>query len=192
MGCFRAFTAPLWMLFAGDALLLFCSVFYMAWWLICFRPGSPGLSSGWALLALAFATGLPALVLLALSVSALNAASGGGLSGPILLGALALYLILLLVTKAAFHRPVTSELLIMLVWAAAQLCAVAALRGAGRFGPGRTAALAVLVGLATAADVVCYVLYYRLDAQASYWDGLVPLASDAAVMAVFLGVLAFS
>ena len=69
---------------------------------------------------------------------------------------------------------------------------IAVLRGTGRFGTPSAATMTALVGIAAVAGVICYVLYYRLDEVARYWDGMAPLATDAFVMAVFLGVLAFS
>jgi hypothetical protein len=110
----------------------------------------------------------------------------------ILLGGAALFFVMLPVTVIAFHRAVTSELLIIHVWAALELSAVAVLYGTGRFGAGRAVALAALVGIATIAGLICYVLYYRLDETAGYRIGMVPLIADAFVAAVFLGVLAVS
>ena len=80
----------------------------------------------------------------------------------------------------------------MVLWAALELSVVNVLYGTGRFGVGRTTVMAALIGIATVAGLICYVLYYRLDGTASYIDGMIPLSSDAAVMLVFLGVLAFA
>ena len=109
-----------------------------------------------------------------------------------MLGAAARFFVLLAVTSIAFHRPLTSELLIIQVWAAIELCAIAALYTADRFGPGRAATIAALVAIATVVGMACYVLYYRLDEAAAYRAGMAPLAVDAVVMAVFLAVMAFS
>ena len=89
-----------------------------------------------------------------------------------------------------FHRQVTSELIIILIWAALEFSAIAVLYGTGRFGLGGAVTMAVLVGIATIVGVICYVLYYRLEGMSSYRVGMVPLATDAFVMAVFLGMLA--
>ena len=80
----------------------------------------------------------------------------------------------------------------MHIWAALELSAVTVLYGTGRFGMRNAVILAALVGIATVAGLICYILYYRLDVTASYWVGMVPLIADAFVMAVFLSVLALS
>lgn len=193
MEFFHNFTAPLWELFAGNALLLLCSICYLIWWVIAFRPDSGGGAGGGGIfLAFAFLTGISAMILMSASIRTLSKDSKALSVTFILLGAAFLYVILLLITALVFHRQVTSELLIIHVWAAVELCTIWVLYGTGRFAIGRTAVLATLVGLATVASLICYLLYYRLDGIASYRNGMVPLGTDAVVMAVILGVLAVS
>jgi hypothetical protein len=192
MTCFRDFTAPLWEIFAGNLLLLFCTLFYLAWWVVSYRPNSSGGPAGGFYLTAAFITGVAAIALMSGGINALSRGSKGLPVMYILLGVAALFFVLLLVTAVTFHRIVTSELILMHVWAALELCAVAVLYGAGRLGAGRAGTLAALVGIATVAGLICYVLYYRLDETASYRAGMVPLSTDAFVMAVFLVLLAVS
>ena len=192
MTCFHNFTAPLWEIFAGNLLLLFCSLFYLVWWVVSFRPNSSGGSAGVFYITAAFITGVAAIALMSGGINSLSQDSKSLPVRFILLGSAALFLVLLLVTAIAFHRIVTSELIIIHIWAALELSVVAVLYGTGCFGPGRAATLAALVGIATVIGLICYVLYYRLDGTASYWNGMVPLMMDAFVMAVFLGVLAVS
>lgn len=192
MNCFHQFTAPLWELFTGNLLLFGCSLFYLAWWLVSFRPGVSKSAGGAVFLAFAFLCGIAAVLLLGLGLNSLSGVSKGLPVRYIFIGAFVLYFILLAVTAFCFQRQVTSELLLMLLWAALELAIVAVLTGTGRFGAGRAAVMTALIALATAAGLVCYVLYYRLSGLPSYWDGMVPLISDAAVMAVFSGVLALS
>jgi len=189
---FRNFTPPLWKMFAGNFLLLLCSLFYLAWWAVSFRPNQPGGSSGGLWLAAAFITGIAGLGLMSAGIGSLSRDSGSRLVMNIVLGAAAVFFVLLAVTSIAFHRPLTSELLIIHVWAAIELCAIAALYTADRFGPGRATTIAALVAIATVVGMACYVLYYRLDEAAAYRAGMAPLAVDAVVMAVFLAVMAFS
>jgi hypothetical protein len=192
MSCFHNFTAPLWELFSGNLLFLFCSLFYLVWWIVAFRPNSSGGSSGGVFIMFAFITGIAALVLMSVGVNALARDSKALPVRFILLGAVALYLILLPVTAVVFHRQVTSELIIMLIWAALELSVITVLYGTGRFGVGRTALAVTIVCIATVIGLICYLLYYRLDGASNYIDGMIPLATDAVVMAAFLGILAFS
>ena len=194
---FRSFNAPLWDIFAGSLLLLFCSLCYLAWWFVSFNPNSSnpnssGGSAGMFYLVAAFITGVAAIALTSNGIKWLSQDSKGLPVRFILLGSAAVFLILLLVTAIAFHRPMTSEFLIIHIWTALELSMVAVLYGTGHFGLGRVAILTALVGIAFVASLICYTLYYRLDGTARYWDGMIPLIMDAFVMSVFLGVLAVS
>ncbi len=190
MTFFRDFSLPLWEMFAGNLLLLACSLCYLAWWAVSFRPGSPGGTPGTIYIAAAFITGCAGILLMSGGINTLSDDSKGVPVRYVLVGGVALFIVMLLVTSIAFHRIVTSELMIIHVWAVLELSAVAVLYGTGRFGPGRMMAMAVLLGTATLAGLICYVLYYRLDEITRYHVGMVPLAADAFVMALFLSLLA--
>lgn len=194
MTCFSNFVGPLRGIFVGNLLLLFCSVFYLAWWIISFRPNSSGglvsvLISMFFITA-ASITGVVAIVWMSGGINTLSQDSNSMPVGLILLGGAVLMFVVLLVTTFVFHRTATLELILINGWAVLELSAVAVLYGTGHFGPGRAVILALLVGIATIVGLICYVLYYRLDKTASYWIGMIPLIMDAFVMAVFLGMLA--
>ena len=192
MTCFRNFNVSLWQVFTGNLLLLCCVLFYLAWWVVTFRPHSSGGSGGALYIAIAFITGIAAIALLSSGISSLSQDSKGLPIRFVLVGVAVLFVAALFVTTIGFHRIVTSELMIIFIWAALQLSAVVVLYGTGRFGPGRAATLFALIGIATAASLVCYVLYYRLGAVAGYQVGMAPLSMAAVVMAVFLAILAVS
>ena len=86
----------------------------------------------------------------------------------------------------------TSELLLITIWAALEWSAIAALQGSGRFSLGPVLTLAALVALATIIGMVCYILHYHLDETSRFWNGLIPLIAPAGVVAVFLAVQALS
>lgn len=186
MELFHDFTAPIWEIFYGNLLLFLCSMFYLIWWTVTFRPGAGGGTFGTLCLVAACVSGIAAIALASSGIGALAPDSKGVPVRYLVAGGAVLYLALLAVTVLAFRRAATSELLIMQIWAVLELSAVSVLYGTGRFPAGIAAALAILVAIASVAGLVCYVLYYRLDAAAGYRDGMVPLITDAAVMAVFL------
>lgn len=192
MMLFRNYNTPLWEIFTGNLLLLFCCIFYLAWWVVTFRPDSIGGSVGVFYIVVAFITGVIAIVLMSSGISSLSQSSESIPVRFILLGAVALFIVLVLVTTLVFHRIVTSELIIILIWAALELAVITVLFGTGRFGSGSAVTLAVLAGIATVVSLICYVLYYRLDEATSYWIGMVPLSTAGLVIAVILGVLAIS
>jgi hypothetical protein len=193
---FRNFTTPLRGIFAGNLLLLVCSLLYLVWWAISFRQNSSGglagVLAGVFCITAAFISGVAAIVLMSGGFYSLSQDSKSLPVRFILLGGAILLLVLLLVTVIAFHRIVTLELIIIHIWAALELSAVSVLYGIGRFGLGRAVTLAALVGIATVVALICYILYYRLNGTASYLAGMIPLIVDGFVMAFFLGVLAVS
>ncbi len=193
MTCFRDFTVPLWEIFGGNSLMFATIVFYIAWWTVSFRPNGDGQTAGAVFfIAVAFFAGMAAITIMSLGIKSLSQVGKGFPVMYILLGAVAFYIILLAVTIIAFRRVVTSELLLITAWAALELAAIAVLQGSGRFGMGQVLTLAALVGLATGAGLVCYILHYHLDETLRFWNGLIPLIVNEGVVMVFLAVLALS
>lgn len=192
MKCFHNFTPSLWEIFSGNLLLFICSVFYLVWWVVSFRTNSSGGSADLFCIMAALISGFVAIVLLAAGIHSLSHHSDSLPVRFILIGIAVLFIVLLMVTTSVFHRPPTSELMIIHIWTALELSAVIVLYGTGRWGSGRTAILTILVAITAIAGLICYMLYYHLTGMQSYWDGMIPLIMDAFVMAVFLGVLAVS
>jgi hypothetical protein len=193
MTLFRSFTIPLWLMFAGELLLLICSFFYLAWWIILFRPNSAGGGpiSSFCMTA-AVITGITAIALISFSAVSLSGDSKGVPVSCILAGGVVLLLILLPVTSVIFRRQVTSELFIIFIWTILELCAIAVLYGTNRFETGFTIVFTILVAAAFITGMICYMLYYNLDEKAGYYTGMIPLIADVAVMAVFLVGLSVS
>lgn len=189
---FRNFNATLWGIFAGNLLLLICCLFYLAWWVVTFRPNASVGAAGVLFIGVAFITGVGAIALLSWGISSLSQNSESTPVWLILVGVAVLFVVLLLVTTSVFQRPVTSELLIIHFWLGLELSVIIVLYGTGRFGLGTGVSLAVLVGIATVVSLICYVLYYRLDETISYWVGMVPLSAAGLVIAIFLSVLMVS
>ncbi len=191
MNYFHNFTASIWELFIGNLLLLFCTLFYLAWWVVSYRPGSSGISaSSGFYLTVAFITGIAAIVLMSYSINSLSPDSDSLSVKYIAISVGVLFFIMLAITSIIFHRRMTSELMLIHVWTALELSAVITLYGIRRFGVGRTAILSILIGIAYIVGLICYVLYYRLNDTASYWNGMIPLITDAFAVAVFLALMA--
>jgi len=189
MTLFRNFTIPLWEIFIGNLLMLVTIIFYIAWWTASFRADQDSNNAAGLFIAIVLLAGMASIIVLFLGINGLPHAGKGFSWIYILLGAVIFYIIILEVTKIAFERPVTAELLLIIVWAAIELSAIAVLHGCGRFGMGQALTLAVLVILAVATGLVCYILYYRLDESSRLWTGLIPLLADAGVVTVFLAVM---
>ena len=171
----------------GHAALAVCAALYLAWWWTFFNPALPkatgalyAMGVGFILGAVAF--GIAAVVLLAMGL--------GALAGAPQVGGAAAYAALAFVTVRFFGRSVTTELLLFVLWAALELAVLNALMGAGMLFGGAFWLLAGVVALVTAANLVCYVLYFRLPPVPSFIDGAAPLAVVGVLSAVLAVVIA--
>jgi hypothetical protein len=193
MHVFRNFSVQDWLLFSGNLCMFVTSLLYIGWWTVAFRPGAAcPRSVSAALLAAALVVGCAAIVLFVCGIRIPTDVRPAVSSGKILIAALILYAVLLAVSQVLFHRPVTSELFIILLWAAGELCALSVLNTTGRFGIPVTVVLKLLVFAAAFGGFICYLRYYHLDGEASFIDGLIPLVSVAAVVGIFLVVHALA
>lgn len=160
----------------SNLLLIFCCAFYLAWWLLAFRPtgGIRGMKTGWLLLP-ALAAGLAAVIL---AIQGIRSAPAGAVLIPsrlLLWGGIALYVILLAVTRLLWKRPVTTELLLIVGWTILALSEISTLYGTDRFPHGLSLFFAAAIGIAALISLVCYILYYNLGNRAGYFDGMIPL-----------------
>lgn len=162
----------------GHALMAACCALYLAWWAIFFWPKVQGGEATGPLRVVGMVAILGAVVCGVMGAtqvcggSAVLACGRGGLF--FVLGAVALYVALLLVTTKLFDRQPTTELVLFVAWLGMELFCSYAL---GTIDTGGMAILlGVLAGVGFAVSLVCYVLYYRLSPLPSFVDGCIPLA----------------
>jgi hypothetical protein len=177
------------MIVIGELLLVVCSLCYLIWWTITFRPSVRTPPGGGLFLAGAVIGGLCGLVLMAVGIAALlpkasSPALVATIVGGVLVGALLLY-----VTSNVAHRPVTTELPLIVVWATVQLAAGITLRTAGVLRAPAASAWIVATAIATLVGLACYLIFYRLDPIPAYWIGMVPLAVDGVVAATLAAIV---
>lgn len=99
----------------------------------------------------------------------------------LLIGGIAAYLLLFVITLLLLRRPVTSELFLIIGWAILALAEINVFYGTGRFLDHTAAIFIAVIAAAAIISLICYVLYYRLDSRAGYLDGMVPLLLAAVV-----------
>lgn len=177
------------MIVIGEVLLVVCSLCYLVWWTVAFRPSARTPPGGGLFLTGAVLGGLGGLVLLAVGIAALlpqasSAALRATIVGGVVVGALLLYL-----TSSVAHRPVTTELPLIVVWATVQLAAGITLWTAGVLRAPASSAWIVATAIATLVGLVCYLIFYRLDPIPAYWIGMVPLAVDGVVAAILAAIV---
>lgn len=171
----------------GHIALAVCAALYLIWWVIFFRPGASSTPAAVKGLGVAFIIG--AVVAGLYAVFQICGVVGDlPLSVPVFVivcvGVVA-YFILLAVTLGVCKRPVTTELVLIVGWVVLEAITLDALAAAGALGSGAVCALGIVVGVAAAAALVCYVLYYGLPMPASFFDGAGPLAAVLVVSVVF-------
>ena len=180
----RKMANPLKILILGNWLMAVCGGFYLAWWLIAFRPPKPRSAPVCVLLlTLAFLAGIAGFYFCARTLTTPPVKMLPGIRNlHITLGGIAAYVALLAVSVLAFHRMVTSELLIITAWAVLELCVVNTLYRCENLARGAAVRLSALILAAALVSLVCYLLYYRLPYTAGYIDGCIPLVLAIAVI----------
>ncbi len=175
----------------GEVLLILCSLCYLVWWSIAFAPPVKTAHSGGGLfLAGAALGGLGGIALLIVGIVTLTGRSSGLPAGGVALGGLVAGAVLIAVTAGPLHRPVTTELPLIVIWATVQLATCAALTTSGHLAGAATFTWVAASVVATVVGVICYLLFYRLDPVPAYWVGMVPLAVDGLVAAVLAVLVA--
>ena len=171
----------------GNWLMVICSIFYLAWWLIVFKPPAPkGSLVGNILLILAFASGISGLffTIREMAVPTVEM-QNKGINGVLIIACgIVLYMAMLAVTRIVFHRQVTSELFIITGWVVLEAAICNYMYALGAFSVKEAAILAVVVLVAGIISLICYVLYYELPYVKGYIDGCLPLVLVMIVMSI--------
>ena len=177
---------------AGQILLAVCCGFYIPWWFMVFRPGQPhNWMAGRAgiLLLLTFLAGLAGLVLTLWGDSGVGADRALFSGNKVMALGIAICFLMMIFTSTVFHRPVTTELLLITGWAVLELVTVNKLYGTEIFERPLAIVLCALIAAAFIVNMVLYIAYYRLDAWNAYRLAAVPLAVDGVYMAALAAVI---
>jgi hypothetical protein len=169
-------------IFIGNILIVGCCVFYLAWWLLAFKPTGAitGMRTGWLLIP-ACVFGLIGVLTALRGIRTFAPAQQLFPGGVALWGGVAAYIVLLIVTVLLLHRPVTTELFLIVGWAVLALSEMNALFGSGLFSHKLSVGFVITILAASAVSLVCYIIYYQLDSKASFITGMVPLLMTALV-----------
>lgn len=169
----------------GDILLAGCCVFYLLWWILAFNPAGAvrGMRSGWLLIP-ALVLGIASVILIIRGAGRADTAGSFFSAGTVFIAGAFSYAALLLVTRFAFHRQVTTELFLIVGWTALAFLEVNALCGLGLITRNGTVCLFAAAVIAAVVSMICYLLYYDLADWAGYVDGMIPLCLAGVFMAV--------
>ncbi len=173
---FSHFDLQIKQILTGNILLIICCAFYLAWWIMAFKPTGAvkGMRSGWLLLP-AVIFGVATILQIVRGSSAADRQSVLFSQTAVLIGGVIVYIVLLAATRLLLNRQVTTELFLIVGWTVLMFLEMNALFAQGQYS--RTAAIVMLVVtvFAAAVSLVCYLLYYNLDSMRGYVDGMVPL-----------------
>lgn len=180
------------LIFAGQLLLALCCGIYIPWWFKVFKPGQPHdwvAGGAGAMLLMTFLSGLAGFVLTTMGNSRAESTRDFFPGFHPLMAGVILYFAMMALTVAAFHRPVTTELFLITGWLVLEVVTVNALYGTERFGHGMAVGAIAVETAVFAANMILYVLYYRVDQWLAYRLAAVPLALDGVVMLAIAGMM---
>lgn len=167
----------------GAQLIAACCGFYLVWWCVAFRPektAHPAMET--ILFLLAAGSGIYGLVQMLHGITGAELTRRIFAGGVVPVCAIIVYIAMVFIMSHFFHRQLTTELLLIIGWAALMLSAVNALYGTGTFATAATAVFITITVLATVISLICYIKYYALKAWPAYYDGMVPLIMAGIVM----------
>jgi hypothetical protein len=180
------------MIVIGELLLVVCSLCYLVWWTITYRPWARDPTGGGFFLAGAVLGGLGGPVLLVVGIAALLPKASSRAVGATIVGGMLVGALLFFVTSSIAHRRITTELALIIVWATLQLAVGITLLTAGALRAPAASAWIVATAIATLVALACYLIFYRLDPIPAYWIGMVPLAVDGVVAATLAAIVALA
>ena len=171
----------------GQALLIICCVFYLLWWYRGYRPGTVVNRMGGingVLLAITAVFGISGIAC-CLMPSSDNLKTK---IDPMLIvvAGIAAYIVLLLVTRLLFHRPVTTELFLIVGWCMLEMTVINRLNALGSLEGSRFVIMCAVTAAAVIASLVLYVLYYRMEEMRAFYAAMVPLVTEAAAMGILV------
>ncbi|MBR6472422.1 MAG: hypothetical protein IKS99_01665, partial [Firmicutes bacterium] len=159
----------------------------MIWWYRCYRPGEAvnrvGGANGIILLSTA-AFGIAGVVLSLTRVPIIRSPKIESVW--ILTAGIAGYAILLLLTRFAFNRIVTTELILIVGWAMLETAVICNLNaGGGLTGRGFTF-MCTVIAIAFIISVILYVAYYRMEEMRAFYAAMVPLILAGLSMGILI------
>lgn len=179
---------------SGQILLVVCSIIYIVWWAISFRPGQQVNRAGGFRGILLLITAVSGMAGVYLSVKGLNSlpTAGEKLNGlGICLSGVILYFAAMVVTMRFFSRPVTTELILITGFLVLELCMVNGLNASGNLSDTCFTVMLVANIATYIIGMILYVLYYRVEAWRAFYLAMVPLIVDgiSALLLVLLAML---
>lgn len=164
----------------GQVSLIICCILYILWWYRGYRPGTTvdrigGLNGMLLLMTAAF--GLAGVIMSAGTVPELYPAKIDSLY--LIPAGVLMYVMLLLITRTVFHRVVTTELILIVLWAVLEIAVINKLNAGGFLSDKLFLFMAIVIIAVFILDIVLYVAYYRMEEMRAFYAAMVPLIAAA-------------
>lgn len=175
----------------GSTAFFLCAIFYCIFWGVSYNENTNApvlvkiifftLTAIFGIASIAqYASGIKNAVYVNKSISNLI----------ILIVAVATYIILAFVTKIAFKRVITTELILIVFCTMGAFCVINSLYSAAIFYKVSTIIFIILTVLIFMASLVCYIIYYKLNAQKAFIIGFIPLTLYGALsLIIFIKII---
>ena len=174
----------------GQILLIICCIFYLVWWYRGYRPGISVSRIGGVNGALLFATAAFGIAGLICSLTRVQTRIEYKISPMlIVIGGIALYFAVMLITRFAFQRIVTTELFLIVGWIMLEMTVINRLYAAESLTNGKFLMMCAVIALAFVVSIILYAAYYRMEEMRAFYAAMVPLITEAAAMAVLTVVM---
>lgn len=174
----------------GQILLILCCLFYLIWWYRGYRPGVTANRVGGIngiLLMITAALGIAGLSFSLMRIQEMKEPKISPMG--IVIAGIISYFGLLLITRYAFHRIVTTELILIVGWTMLELTVINRLNAADILYGRGFAVMCVVIAVAFLISMVLYVAYYRMEEMKAFYAAMIPLITEAVSMAVLVGIL---
>jgi hypothetical protein len=168
-------------------------MFYLIWWYLGYQPNTQVDRAGGIngiLLMLTAAFGVAGLVLGLMPVEETLTTKYRQMY--IVIGGIAAYIILMIITKYGFQRIVTTELFLIVGWTMFEMSLLNRLSGSGLLVGPKLVAMYVVIAVAFVISMVLYVAYYRMEEMKAFYAAMVPLITEGVSMGVLALMLALN
>ena len=102
---------------------------------------------------------------------------------------IAVYFVLLLITRFVFDRIVTSELFLIVGWTMLEIAVINRLNAAGVLTDGRFLFMCFVIAAAFLISMILYVAYYKMEEMRAFYAAMIPLITEGTAMAVLIAAV---
>lgn len=174
----------------GQTLLILCCVFYLIWWYRGYRPGvvvNRVRGTNGILLLITAALGVAGFSFSLVHVTEM----AKPMISPVVIvvSGILSYFVLLLITRYAFDRIVTTELVLIVSWTVLEMTVINRLNAGGFLSGKDFSFMCVVIAIAFFISMVLYVAYYRMEEMKAFYAAMVPLITEALSMAILVGII---